>query len=103
MRKMEILSICLKHIDLERRVIFIPQAKGGAREQPITGHLAAFLRRHVKATIKPGQEWLFSAASKSGHAISVEKPFVRVVRAAELDPKEIVRHTLRHTAITHLV
>jgi site-specific recombinase XerD len=27
----------------------------------------------------------------------------RVVRAAGLDPDEVVRHTLRHTAITHLV
>ena len=26
-----------------------------------------------------------------------------MVEAAELDPKEVVRHTLRHTAITHLV
>jgi len=27
----------------------------------------------------------------------------RVVAAAGLDPDEVVRHTLRHTAITHLV
>ena len=26
-----------------------------------------------------------------------------MVKAAGLDPKEIVRHTLRHTAISHLV
>lgn len=30
-------------------------------------------------------------------------PFRRVVAAAGLDPDEVVRHTLRHTAITHLV
>jgi len=35
--------------------------------------------------------------------MAIEKPFRRVVKDAELDPKEIVRHTLRHTAITHLV
>ena len=35
--------------------------------------------------------------------ISIEKPFRRVVAAAGLDPKQVVRHTLRHTAITHLV
>ena len=28
---------------------------------------------------------------------------MRVVEAAGLDPDEVVRHTLRHTAITHLV
>ncbi|MBA2654441.1 MAG: tyrosine-type recombinase/integrase [Gammaproteobacteria bacterium] len=33
----------------------------------------------------------------------MEKAFRRVVAAAGLDPKQVVRHTLRHTAITHLV
>ena len=28
---------------------------------------------------------------------------MRSVIAASLDPKQVVRHTLRHTAITHLV
>jgi integrase len=32
MRKMEILSIELKHIDLARRVVYIPQAKAGGQE-----------------------------------------------------------------------
>jgi integrase len=43
MRRMEILSIQIKNIDLAKRVIYIPQAKGGAREQPITNLLATFL------------------------------------------------------------
>lgn len=44
-----------------------------------------------------------SIASHTGHAVNIEKPFRRVVEAAGLDPKVILRHTLRHTAITHLV
>lgn len=103
MRRMEILSIRLEHIDLARRLIYVPQAKAGAREQPITAYLAEFLRGYVE-TAKPEQEWLFpSKRSPSGYFISIEEPFRRVVAAAGLDPKEIVRHTLRHTAITHLV
>jgi site-specific recombinase XerD len=35
--------------------------------------------------------------------VDVRKTFVRAVTAAGLDPKQVVRHTLRHTAITHLV
>ena len=35
--------------------------------------------------------------------MNIEKSFRRVVAAAGLEPKVIVRHTLRHTAITHLV
>jgi integrase len=103
MRRMEILSIRLEHVDLAKRVIFIPKAKAGAREQPITAHLAEFLKGYIEAS-EPGQEWLFLAKdSKTGHTVSIEKAFRRVVAAAGLNPKEVVRHTLRHTAITHLV
>ena len=35
--------------------------------------------------------------------VAIEKAFRRVVENAGFDPKQIVRHTLRHTAITHLV
>ena len=35
--------------------------------------------------------------------VAIEKAFRRVVKNAGLNPKEVVRHTLRHTAITHLV
>ncbi|MGH8532322.1 MAG: tyrosine-type recombinase/integrase [Gammaproteobacteria bacterium] len=99
---MEILSIRLEHIDLERRVIYLPQAKAGAREQPITTYLAEFLKKYIE-TAEAGQEWLFPARTKKGHTKWIEEPFRRVVARAGLDPKKIVRHTLRHTAITHLV
>jgi site-specific recombinase XerD len=35
--------------------------------------------------------------------MDIRIPFRRVVIAARLDPDLVVRHTLRHTAITHLV
>lgn len=35
--------------------------------------------------------------------MDVRKTFRRIVAAAGLDPDQILRHTLRHTAITHLV
>ena len=60
MRKMEILSIRLEHIDLDRRIIYIPKAKAGDREQPMTKQLADFLKGNVEIA-KPGQEWLFRA------------------------------------------
>ena len=103
MRRMEILSIRLENIHLDKRVIFIPQAKAGAREQPITSRLSDLLRRSLE-TAQPDQEWLFpSAQSAQGHLVAIEKAFRRVVGKAGLDPKQVNRHTLRHTAITHLV
>ncbi len=103
MRRMEILSIRIEHVDLARRVIYIHKAKSGAREQPITGNLTHYLRKRMSA-LGPDQEWLFpSKRSVIGHTVSIEKPFRRVAAAAGLDPTQVVRHTLRHTAITHLV
>ncbi len=103
MRKTEILSIRLEHIDLEQRTIFIPEAKSGERVQPMTKQLADFLKGYVEIA-EPGQEWLFSSlGSKTGHVVAIEKPFRRAVENAGLDPKQVIRHTLRHTAITHLV
>ena len=103
MRRMEILSIQLEHIDLERRMIYIPHAKAGARQQPITVHLAKILTNHIQSA-EPNQTWLFpSKTSEVGHTTNIEKAFRRSVTTAGLDPKEVLRHTLRHTAITHLV
>ncbi|MSR09704.1 MAG: site-specific integrase [Gammaproteobacteria bacterium] len=103
MRMTEILSIRREHLHLDRRIIHIPHAKAGTREQPITAHLAEFLRGYL-AALPQSIPWLFpSPGAKSGHTASVRKPFRRVVTAAGLDPDQVVRHTLRHTAITHLV
>lgn len=103
MRRMEILSIQLENIDIEKRMIYIPKAKAGRRQQPITHHLAESLKSYIESA-EPEQIWLFpSEASATGHTMNIEKPFRRAVEAAGLDPKVVVRHTLRHTAITHLV
>lgn len=103
MRKMEILSIKKEHIDLEKRVIFIPKAKAGAREQPITANLTEFIAGYLE-NLPPEIPWLFpSDTSKEGHTVEVRKAFRRSVQKAGLNPDEVVRHTLRHTAITHLV
>lgn len=104
MRKSEVLSIARANVDVQRRLIYIPQAKGGARDQPITERLAMFLDKYMKESIRSTDAWLFpSASSKSGHTIAIEKPFRKAAAAAGLDPTQVVRHTLRHTAVSHLV
>ncbi len=103
MRRSEILSIRLEDIHLDKKMIFIPQAKAGAREQPITENLAKFLSEYIPM-IDRTQPYLFpSKNAKSGHLEWIDKAFRAVVKEAGLDPHIIVRHTLRHTAITHLV
>jgi integrase len=103
MRKSEILSIRREHVDLASKSIYVPHAKAGARLQPISSDLAAFLGDYIR-TLPPGSPWLFpSVGAQAGHTVDIRKPFLRAVIAAGLDPKQVVLHTLRHTAITHLV
>jgi integrase len=103
MRRMEILSIKREHVDLPRRRIFIPEAKAGSRDQPITSELAEFLEAHIAALPK-GTDWIFpQIGSRTGHVVDIRKGFRRTVTRAGMNANEVVRHTLRHTAITHLV
>ncbi|MGD0105292.1 MAG: site-specific integrase [Rhodopila sp.] len=103
MRKSEILAIRREHVNPDARSIYVPAAKAGARTQPISADLASFLTEYID-TLPKGTPWLFpSVGALQGHTVDVRKAFVRAVTAAGLDPKQVVRHTLRHTAITHLV
>lgn len=103
MRMSEVLSMTRDDVDVARKRIFVPVAKAGSREQPITGELAEFLKIQIEALPK-GSTWLFpNVASKSGRLMGVRKAHRRVVKAAGLDPNVVIRHTFRHTAITHLV
>jgi integrase len=78
MRMSEILSIRKEHVDLVRRVIFIPKAKAGAREQPTTVQLADYLEGYIDWR-QEGDPWLFpSTASRTGHTVNINKPFRRV-------------------------
>ena len=103
MRMMEILSIRVEHIDFGQMQIYVPKSKVGPRTQPFPETLVLELKRYLRKTgIEQG--WLFPAErGKTGHRVNIEKPFRRVVAAAGLDPQHVLRHTLRHTCITHLV
>lgn len=103
MRHSEILAIRRDQVDLDRAVIWVPKAKAGAREQPITADLVDFLRQRM-AMLPPGCPWLFpSEGARTGHVHTIRKAFRRSVDRAGLDPDQITPHTLRHTAVTHLV
>jgi integrase len=98
MRMDEILSIRLENIDTDRRLIFLPDAKTGQRDQPITGGVAEYLSQYR------GQAgWLFpSKRSKSGHVTNIKKSWCTVIRQAGFDPRQVIRHTMRHSVATHL-
>jgi integrase len=103
MRHSEILKIRRHEVDLEKRCIWIPKAKAGAREQPITQELAEYLDQRLKM-LPSGCEWIFpSLGSRAGHGHTIRKAFRRSVARAGLDPDVVTPHVLRHTVVTHLV
>ncbi len=109
MRHSEIVSARYDQIDFDARRVFIPLAKAGEREQPITPSLASMLRDQQKIEAVP-DGWIFPAKSSArtdearrSHRKSMDYGFRRAVIAAGLNPKKITPHVMRHTAITRLV
>lgn len=106
MRHTEITRQRLELMDLDRLRVFIPQAKAGAREQPITKAYAEALRAEIERRGGKAEGWLFPSAiaeTKDGRRCFFTKQFRRAVIRAGLDPKQITPHVMRHTAVTRLV
>jgi integrase len=105
MRHSEILATRFDRLDLERLRLFIPDAKAGQREQPITPELAAMLR--IERVMRDDREgWIFPSLhtdSRTGHRARMDNAFRDAVVGAGLDPKLVTPHVMRHTAITALV
>ncbi|WP_070156905.1 tyrosine-type recombinase/integrase [Sphingobium phenoxybenzoativorans] len=104
MRHSEIVATRYDQIDFESRRIFIPLAKAGEREQPITPTLADALKiQREKEDDKCGYIFPPSRPSKYLHRQSMGKQFLRAVINAGLSPQKVTPHVMRHTAITRLV
>lgn len=105
MRHSEILRVRYDQVDFDARRIFIPQAKAGEREQPITPALADMLKRQQKMEAAPNG-WVFpsrTSRAKLPYRNSMADPFQRAVIRAGLIPEKVTPHVMRHTAITRLV
>jgi integrase len=104
MRHSEILASRFDQIDWIRQRQFVPRAKAGAREQPLTLELVHVLE-HERAMRTDRMGWIFPsphADSGTGHRARMNNAFTDAVRRAGLSGK-ITPHTMRHTAITRLV
>jgi len=86
MRHAEILAIRREDVDAGKRVIWVPQAKAGSREQPITRELAEYLAGRMQM-LPAGCEWMFpSPGSATGHVHTIRKAFRRSAERAGFDP-----------------
>jgi integrase len=105
MRHDEIICARWDRLDLPNRRLFIPDAKAGQREQPITPELAENLARE-RDNRDDRTGWIFPSPhkdSKTGHVARMDRPFRDAVIRAGLDPTQVTPHVMRHTAVTKLV
>jgi integrase len=104
MRHQEILCMRWEYLDIARRRLFIPQAKAGAREQPLTSELADILAQEREMrTDREG--WVFPSRyrnSRTGHRESMDRAFRDAVIRAGLDPCLVTPHVMRHSVLTKL-
>ena len=104
MRHGEARRLRWEHYDAHRRRFYIPEAKAGEREQPITAELAVTLDSvMVQRAQRKGYLFEGGPGSATGYRHTFRKAFRRAVERAGLDPAAITPHVLRHTAITKLV
>jgi integrase len=100
MRRSEILNIELGDIDWKSRTIHLRKAKAGARHQPIPEDLLKEIRTYIENNSLT--TYLFPNNSRLGRIACVKSAFSRCRAKAGLG-RDVTIHTLRHTAITHLV
>lgn len=127
MRHSEILAARFDRLDLDHLRLWVPDAKAGQREQPITPELAAMLRLERDARPDCGRQkdkgcgldrpynshaclthggWIFPSLhqdAKIGHRVRMDRPFREAAKAAGLNSDLVTPHVMRHTAITALV
>ena len=106
MRHREILRARFDQIDFDKLRLYIPKAKAGERQQPITPELAEVLI--IEREMRDDQDgWIFPSyrpkLSLCGHRTLMARPFQRAVERAGLGSKKVTPHVMRHTAITKLV
>ena len=77
MRHSEILQARFDQIDFDKLRLYIPEAKAGGREQPITSELAEVLQREREHRVDPNG-WIFPSArprlGRFGHRTRMDRP-----------------------------
>ncbi len=102
LRHGEILSARFDGFDSSRRRLRVRVKGGRIREQPLSSDLTRILDRE-REMAKDRDGWVFpSRRSASGHIEDMKTAFRRCAIRAGLNPKEVIPHTMRHTAITNL-
>ncbi len=102
LRKGEVQKMLVRHVNLERNVVQVVQAKGNKdRHLPLHGGLRQLLHNYL-ADYRPAH-WLFEGQTGGQYsATSIQSVFVNAKERSGL-PDQLTVHGLRHSYATHLV
>ena len=93
----EVLALKWIHIDFENNLMTVPKCKTGERIMPIVPELKPFL----EDSFDPEQVRVIHRYSPSN--VNLRKPFLEILKKAEVEPWERIFHNLRGSCQTDLV
>ncbi|WP_242602252.1 site-specific integrase [Legionella nagasakiensis] len=98
-RRMEILGLSWKNVDLIRGVITLHETKNGERRVlPLTGHALELMRQHAK--IRHINTELVFPGSNFQKPVDLRTPFETALKRAEID--DFIWHDLIHFCVSYL-
>ena len=94
-RKSEIVTLMWKYVDFERKLLFLPDSKTGAKVVPLSDAAIAILEKVPRIEGRPE---VFPAESQTGFVRGLQKMWERIRAKADLEDLRL--HDLRHHFIS---
>lgn len=99
-RREEALGAQWAHVDLEKRLWFLPHTKSGKSRYVLLNDVALEILRRRQASRR--SEWVFPGTGE-GKIGNPTRAWKRVLERAQIDPASFRIHDLRHTHASYLV
>lgn len=100
-RLSEITGARWEWVDLERRVLALPESKTGAKPVFLNEAAVTVLEQIKASDLVPASPWIIPGRNPERHLINLRKPWTRITEKAGL--QHVRLHDLRHTAASMAV
>jgi integrase/recombinase XerD len=102
LRMSELLALKWEHVDPNRGVIYVKDAKGRKDRITLLSKVAYNYLEHYKEKYNP-EQWLFESPDKTQYSPKSVNNVIKYAAAKAGIQKRISAHTLRHSFATHLL